>query len=230
MRAIATREYALKSGVTLHYRSFQPSDAGACAALLERGIRGSNNTPDLLKNPFNMQLYTREMVAYNPDDICTTAQKRNYRVALVADRLVGVIGIERVSASEAAINIEKTGLYPNYVAEHTPRAAEVLDLVVAEGWRCKNIGRLLLLAGLIEAFEQGIVHFYAYGPANTTSLMTPAGFESHGPELDSIRWGKVRAFHAELNPDKVNDLKKYFQLIQAAGAQISNIAAFVPHW
>jgi GNAT superfamily N-acetyltransferase len=195
-------EYRLKSGVTVVCRKFQPKDSHSCSALLNQSFKIPERIP-----PGAHQLYEKELAPYDWQNILRTAQKRDYRVAEVDGRVVGVVGVLRVPpAREIVQTAQRHGFHNDYIDQHRPAAAEVLDLVVKTEFRHKKIGSILMMAALVDKIAEGIQHFHAYPPARAAPLMLYGGFVKASDELDSIRWGKVLPFYARFPEGKTQPL------------------------
>jgi GNAT superfamily N-acetyltransferase len=140
------------------------------------------------------------MAAYRWANIQKTAHKRDYQVAEVGGQVIGLVGIMRFPAAHGVVRTAKLFRLPtSYIDEHRPAAAEVLDLVVADGFRGKKIGSMLTLAALVGKLEEGITYFHAYAPAYAAPLLAGGGFAKTSDEVGSIRWGRVASFFASLN-------------------------------
>ncbi|MDD5339698.1 MAG: GNAT family N-acetyltransferase [Candidatus ainarchaeum sp.] len=191
------REFRLKTGVTVTLRKFEPRDAASCSTLLNKSFKVPSPLPEIAT-----QLYERELAAYRFGNIQKTAHKRNYEVAEVAGQVAGLVGIRRFPAAAGIVKeVKLFKLSAEHITVHKPPAAEVLDLVVAEEFRCRKIGSLLTLAALIDKIDEGVKYFHAYAPANATRVLAYGGFAKVNDVMGSIRWGKVASFYASLTKE-----------------------------
>lgn len=190
-------EFKLKTGVAVTVRKFEPRDSSSCINLLSKSFKIPSPIPDLAS-----MLYEKEMLAYRCGSIQKTARKRDYSVAEVDGHVVGVIGIKRFPPAMYVVRTaHQFGLPTKYIDEHRPAAAEVLDLVVADGFRRKKIGSVLTIAALVAKIEEGITYFHASAPVHAARVLAYGGFAKASDETDSIRWGRVASFCASLTKE-----------------------------
>ncbi len=209
-------EFKLKSGVTVTVRKFEPRDSSSCSNLLNRSFKIASPIPD-----FATKLYENELAAYRSGNIQKTAHKRDYRIAEVGDQVVGLVGIRKFPPSREVVRTAELFRLPAaYIDAHRPAAAEVLDLVVADGFRGKKIGTFLTMAALVDKIEEGITYFHAYAPAYAARLLAYGGFAKTSDEADSIRWGKVASFCASVSKEsKPRIFEAMEALMQPPGSQ-----------
>lgn len=149
--------HRLRSGVVVTYRAFRGSDAKECSGILLRNFKP-------LIERMGQETWNREIgEVYSESNIGSVATERDYYVAIIDDKLVGVIGF----------------------CPFSDRIMEVSNLSVDPIVQGKGIGKLLVALGLLTKIKEGVEKFYAYCGTESRALFTKFGFtECEDPRPD----------------------------------------------
>jgi len=202
-------EHHLKSGLKVRVRPFEQKDLRTCVGLMFSTYKPPQDEP-------GKKMWLGEMKAFWPDELASTARKRDYHIAESGGEAIGMIGIERFQPAAWRVEEAKRFGEPADLSTlQSPPAEHILELEVAPEIQCKHVGRLLLLAAMLRKIEQGVEHFYAYAPAHALPLLRHGGFVASTEPVTSVMWGAAHSLRARVPAENKGELQDALRAIQA---------------